>query len=125
MRTPTLVESLPVANTLGEGVLWHPAQQAVWWTDIQQCKLYRYRLADKDLQVWDTPDRLACFGFIEGSEQLIAAFDGGFALYTPQTGERHWLSQPEYHLPNNRLDRKSTRLNSSHVAISYAVFCLK
>src|SRR5437870_8366917 len=25
----------------------------------------------------------------------------------------------------NRKDRKSTRLNSSHVAISYAVFCLK
>src|SRR5690625_3581505 len=29
-------------------------------------------------------------------------------------------------LPAGRLlDRKSTRLNSSHVAISYAVFCLK
>src|SRR5438876_1505999 len=26
---------------------------------------------------------------------------------------------------NNRLDRKSTRLNSSHPSISYAVFCLK
>src|SRR5690625_6094740 len=26
---------------------------------------------------------------------------------------------------NRELDRKSTRLNSSHVAISYAVFCLK
>src|SRR5438067_6220546 len=26
---------------------------------------------------------------------------------------------------NVRLDRKSTRLNSSHVSISYAVFCLK
>src|SRR5690625_6680854 len=26
---------------------------------------------------------------------------------------------------NILLDRKSTRLNSSHVAISYAVFCLK
>src|SRR5256885_3983652 len=25
----------------------------------------------------------------------------------------------------NRLDRKSTRLNSSHLVISYAVFCLK
>src|SRR5699024_12232059 len=25
----------------------------------------------------------------------------------------------------NSLDRKSTRLNSSHVSISYAVFCLK
>src|SRR5690625_5384410 len=30
------------------------------------------------------------------------------------------------HIPKlKQLDRKSTRLNSSHVAISYAVFCLK
>src|SRR6266576_462229 len=27
--------------------------------------------------------------------------------------------------PRNEADRKSTRLNSSHVEISYAVFCLK
>src|SRR5207249_8421608 len=27
--------------------------------------------------------------------------------------------------PQGDLDRKSTRLNSSHVSISYAVFCLK
>src|SRR5690625_5442724 len=27
--------------------------------------------------------------------------------------------------PSKQIDRKSTRLNSSHVAISYAVFCLK
>src|SRR3989454_1944638 len=27
--------------------------------------------------------------------------------------------------PGNRRDRKSTRLNSSHLVISYAVFCLK
>src|SRR3712207_7026471 len=29
------------------------------------------------------------------------------------------------HLAENPLDRKSTRLNSSHANISYAVFCLK
>src|SRR5204863_7738385 len=33
---------------------------------------------------------------------------------------RHWRA----HQPSKR-DRKSTRLNSSHVEISYAVFCLK
>src|SRR5690625_6103011 len=32
---------------------------------------------------------------------------------------------PPGHQPISRQDRKSTRLNSSHVAISYAVFCLK
>src|SRR5207253_5600535 len=34
-----------------------------------------------------------------------------------------WLGSPR--CPFLRPDRKSTRLNSSHVAISYAVFCLK
>src|SRR5256885_7747581 len=29
------------------------------------------------------------------------------------------------HLEKNPADRKSTRLNSSHLVISYAVFCLK
>src|SRR5690625_5582354 len=35
------------------------------------------------------------------------------------------LSRAEKGAYNRRADRKSTRLNSSHVAISYAVFCLK
>src|SRR5688572_33408023 len=30
-----------------------------------------------------------------------------------------------FHVPERFLDRKSTRLNSSHSQISYAVFCLK
>src|SRR6266566_8812578 len=37
-------------------------------------------------------------------------------------------SSAAVHLPGNgdsRADRKSTRLNSSHLVISYAVFCLK
>src|SRR5205807_6851031 len=37
------------------------------------------------------------------------------------------VSQPVWQIgPDGRaLDRKSTRLNSSHLVISYAVFCLK
>src|SRR5207249_10866788 len=49
---------------------------------------------------------------------------------------RHFSAPPELprrrfsyndHMPTltETLDRKSTRLNSSHVSISYAVFCLK
>ncbi|WP_341936798.1 SMP-30/gluconolactonase/LRE family protein [Marinimicrobium sp. C2-29] len=96
--------SLPVGNLLGEGVLWHPDQQAAWWTDIQARRLFRYHPATEALETWDTPERLATFGFIEGSEQLIAAFDLGFALYHPQTGECHWLAQPEADLHSNRFN---------------------
>src|SRR5690625_1778507 len=34
-------------------------------------------------------------------------------------------AEPPPESPGQTQDRKSTRLNSSHVAISYAVFCLK
>src|SRR5438045_6079465 len=34
-----------------------------------------------------------------------------------------WSSPPK--VESTMLDRKSTRLNSSHLGISYAVFCLK
>src|SRR3712207_7342401 len=34
-------------------------------------------------------------------------------------------SSEEPHHKKQRIDRKSTRLNSSHANISYAVFCLK
>src|SRR5207249_9100364 len=33
--------------------------------------------------------------------------------------------RPRHRRGHGRVDRKSTRLNSSHVSISYAVFCLK
>src|SRR5437870_6511420 len=49
------------------------------------------------------------------------------ALYsTPQNKHPNpsWQS-PLKDPVDGRVDRKSTRLNSSHVAISYAVFCLK
>src|SRR2546422_2913616 len=44
-----------------------------------------------------------------------------------EMGELGWLglSLPEAHGGSGLGDRKSTRLNSSHGYISYAVFCLK
>src|SRR5947209_10231533 len=36
-----------------------------------------------------------------------------------------WSRNREGHRPSAAEDRKSTRLNSSHANISYAVFCLK
>src|SRR5260221_4175625 len=41
----------------------------------------------------------------------------------PVAGED--VLKPAEILDRQRLDRKSTRLNSSHTVISYAVFCLK
>src|SRR5690606_40929071 len=44
------------------------------------------------------------------------------ALHGIMFKEQNWFEK--FNFVNN-IDRKSTRLNSSHVKISYAVFCLK
>src|SRR2546426_5929548 len=46
----------------------------------------------------------------------------GFAQWD-DVGKMLYLA--DYLEPGRTLDRKSTRLNSSHLVISYAVFCLK
>src|SRR5258707_8389426 len=47
----------------------------------------------------------------------------GPVLEKSVTGMRSFVAEPMQH--GRLLDRKSTRLNSSHANISYAVFCLK
>src|SRR5690625_5395946 len=59
---------------------------------------------------------LGASGAIETIACLLAMRDG----FIPPT-INHFTDDPEI----DNKDRKSTRLNSSHVAISYAVFCLK
>src|SRR5690606_39509469 len=44
---------------------------------------------------------------------------------SPGRGAAAAAAPPPPPAPRARRDRKSTRLNSSHVKISYAVFCLK
>src|SRR5256885_8039829 len=50
---------------------------------------------------------------LEGSGKRAVSTTMGFVSML-----RHLLKDP-------KIDRKSTRLNSSHLVISYAVFCLK
>src|SRR5699024_12796394 len=57
--------------------------------------------------------------FLQNSEGGLGNNTGIFHL--PFHGNLHGLGAP---IQLTR-DRKSTRLNSSHVSISYAVFCLK
>jgi L-arabinonolactonase len=89
-----LIQTVPVANVLGEGIVWNAHRQTAWWTDIQSSKLYEYDPVTESLKSWDTPYRVACFGFVEGSADLIVAFDQGIARFDVQSGRVGWLVQP-------------------------------
>src|SRR3712207_8361509 len=66
--------------------------------------LFRSRVTEERGVVYDVGDE---------PDDGVVVFDGEFA------------AQGELEFHEAGIDRKSTRLNSSHANISYAVFCLK
>src|SRR5690625_4758332 len=58
-------------------------------------------------------------------EKAISLGEGETPLLKVTTDDGDFYIKNEALNPTGSQDRKSTRLNSSHVAISYAVFCLK
>src|SRR5690554_7501457 len=81
--------------------------------------------------------RLKGIGYVICSELAKQNFDIFFTYWSPYDRQMPWELVPDepLQIQENLVqlgvgcacmeDRKSTRLNSSHVRISYAVFCLK
>src|SRR5258707_9465289 len=60
--------------------------------------------------------------YLAGSGRIPQGWDGGLPKVTSYSQARLPKSLSKEQI---RADRKSTRLNSSHANISYAIFCLK
>ncbi len=91
--TPLAV--LPVKNVLGEGILWDSRRGALWWTDIQNRRLYRHDWALGATRSVEVPERVGSFGLVAGQDQMITAFESGIALYNPEKGSVSWLARPD------------------------------
>ena len=105
------IASIPVNNVLGEGVIWHPQQQAVWWTDIEGQQLFRFKPEQSPengrLTQWSVPERIGSFAFVDGKgsdNELIVAFASGLAYYNVDNGHIRWLDKPESDRPGNRFN---------------------
>ena len=90
-----LIDVLAVGCLHGEGVQWNPDDGCLWWTNISAGTLHRWHLDTRAHTVFSTPERLACFAFIDGRSELLCAFASGFALFNPRTGAIDWIEQLE------------------------------
>src|SRR2546426_12230236 len=72
------------------------------------------------------PPRSTLFPYTTLFRSVAGTLDQRLRAFDEETGDELWsapLPVSAHALPMT--DRKSTRLNSSHLVISYAVFCLK
>jgi L-arabinonolactonase len=62
--------------TLGEGPVWHPSERALFWTDIEGRRLWRYGVLDGGTESWPLPDRLCSFAFCASGRLLLGMAKG-------------------------------------------------
>lgn len=107
MSNCEFIKTLPVANGLGESVLWHAESQQLLWTDMPGDQLLRYTPRTGLIERIPTPENLCSFGFIHNSQWLLCAFQSGIARFHPDSRALQWL----YRLPKNH----PVRLNDGRV----------
>src|SRR4051812_9253416 len=73
-------------NTLGEGPLWSPSRQCLFWTDIEARRLWRYDPAADHASCIAVPDRLGSMAERTRDGRLLCAFEHRFAFLDPDTG---------------------------------------
>jgi L-arabinonolactonase len=74
--SPTLV--VDARCTLGEGIIWSDARQALLWTDIQSSQLWMHSVHDRATRTWTLSDRLGCFVICESGRLLLGLAKGLF-----------------------------------------------
>lgn len=70
-------------DQVGESPLWSPAEQALYWVDIEGRALHRWAYSGHRRDSWRTPERLACIGLHQGGG-LIAGMETGLFQLQPR-----------------------------------------
>lgn len=105
MKIECVVESRDI---VGEGPVWHPEQECVYWTDINGFKIHRYVPRTQELETWRFDHPVSTLSLTTDPEWLLVATGPYLILWAPAQDKRIAFAQPERDWPHNRLNDGAT-----------------
>ena len=82
---------VPIGDLCGEGAVWHPSEQAVYWTDINGFRIHRWDFASQAVHTWSLDEPVTALNLTTRDDLLVAAFASRVALWHPSYGRIvHW-----------------------------------
>jgi len=81
--------------SLGEGPMWDPHSQRLYWVDILENRIYRHDPADGSTHSWTTPEHVG-FVVVKPDGDLIAGFKSGL---------HHVMLNDDATVTSSRIDR--------------------
>jgi len=91
-------------DILGEGVIWNPDDQALYWCDNLKSNIQRYDPTSGAHRVWAMPESVGCIVFREKGG-ICAAMKSGFAFIDDLDNlDIRYIVDPEPGMDGNRLN---------------------
>jgi len=88
---------------LGEGPLWDPRDQVLWWLDIKGHAIHCFDPATKRENIYKTPEDIGCVAVRERGG-LVVAMRSGLYFFDPRSASFDAICDPEEDRPENRFN---------------------
>jgi len=79
----------PMGDVCGEGAVWHAAENAVYWVDINRFLIHRFQVADAAVRSWIFDVPVTALSLTDRDDVLLVVLGSGVILWEPATDRRH------------------------------------
>jgi sugar lactone lactonase YvrE len=78
----------PAGDRCGEGVLWHPQEEAVYWTDINRFLIHRFDPVRATVQSWFFDEPVTAVLLTDREDTLAVSLGSKIILWQPASDSR-------------------------------------
>ncbi len=86
----------PTGDVCGEGPVWHPEEQALYWTDINRFLIHRFDPKDGSVKSWFFDEPVTTLVLTDRDNTLAVALGSRVILWEPRSDKR---SEHGFRLP--------------------------
>jgi sugar lactone lactonase YvrE len=86
----------PTGDRCGEGPVWHPEEQALYWVDINRFLIHRYYAAHGCVKTWFFDEPVTAMALTDCADRLAVALGSRVVLWRPASDSRR---DQGFHLP--------------------------
>ena len=79
----------PTGDVCGEGIVWHAAHNAVYWSDINRFLIHRLSLADSSVRSWVFEEPVTALCLTDRDDVLEVVLGSSVILWEPGRDLRH------------------------------------
>lgn len=103
----------PTADWCGEGPVWHPGEQALYWTDICRFLIHRFDPAHDHVTSWSFDEPVTALVLTGRDDTLAVALGSRVILWQPRSDKRrahgfHLNGWPAVRLNDGRADPRGS-----------------